>query len=73
MNTNNSEAGITIVLCFVCAVMIIAMALNAPSPNGNGGWRDQFVDAWNQAGESDQPGDETSPSPSLGSGQQDGP
>lgn len=44
-----SESGITKILWLACAGLIAAMALNAPSPNGQGGWRDQFVEGWNEA------------------------
>lgn len=42
------------VLQFGCLALVVAMALNAPSPNGEGGWRDQFMDGWREARTADQ-------------------
>ena len=42
------------VLQFGCVALVVAMALNAPSPNGQGGWRDQFMEGWREARSADQ-------------------
>ena len=41
-------------LQFGCVALVVAMALNAPSPNGQGGWRDQFMEGWRDARSADQ-------------------
>ncbi len=55
------ENGLTKILQLGCAALVLAMALNAPSPNGQGGWRDQFIDGYRQAQADDQP--PTNPAP----------
>jgi len=54
-----SENGVVRALQLACVALIVAMALNAPSPNGEGGWRDQFVEGWRQAQADD--GDDQAP------------
>lgn len=46
---SETETKVIRALQLTCVALVVAMALNVPSPNGKGGWRDQFVEGWRQA------------------------
>lgn len=59
--TRSGEQTAVRVLQLGCLALVVAMVLNAPSPNGKGGWRDQFVDGWRQAQTADHNPDPATP------------
>ena len=78
-NNASGNPGVVRTIQLACLALVVAMLLNAPSPNGQGGWRDQFVEGWRQAQANDDQPDRddedldlerspAAPTPETGSG-----